>query len=102
MTPEGKVKALVKAWAKKHDQRLFSIIPSPMGNTTGFPDLFGILKGGMTLLIEVKAEGKRNNLSAHQKEFQAYALSMGAFHFVVSCQDDLDDMDTTLASAGYF
>jgi hypothetical protein len=56
MTPEGKVKAKVKKWLKDHGIWYISVIPSPLGGSTGTPDLLCCIRGRFVGL-EIKAPG---------------------------------------------
>lgn len=101
MTPEGKTKKIIKEWAKTKGIVFYNIIPNSIGNTVGFPDMYIHLPpNGRAFYIEAKAEGKRNNLSPHQKDFREKALAAGALHYVVSCQQDLDEMEEELTTLG--
>lgn len=99
-TPEGKVKTKVAAFLKKHNIPSWSIIPSAMGGSTGMSDRCGITKDGRWLAIEVKAEGKRNTVTANQQKFLDTINSCGGRAFVVSCDIDLIEVETNLKLAG--
>lgn len=45
----------------------------------GFPDLVGCLASGHFLAIELKALGRRSNLSGHQREFLLNVISNNGF-----------------------
>ena len=98
MTPEGKIKKLVSDWHKKNDIYMVSIIPSPMGRSVGVADKIGILNDGTFLAIEVKSEGKRKNVTANQKLFLDTINERGGIAVVVSCQEDLDELDAIIAA----
>lgn len=58
----------------------------------------GILNDGTFLAIEVKAEGKRKNVTANQKLFLDTINERGGIAVVVSCQEDLDELDVIIAA----
>ena len=63
-TPEGKVKAKIKAWLKKRGVWYCTPIGSGYG-VSGVPD-FLCCYNGLFLAIEAKAPGKRSNTTALQ------------------------------------
>lgn len=99
-TPEGRIKLLVKTWLKKHNIPNWSIIPSAMGNSTGVADLCCITKDGLWLALEIKAEGKRGNVTTNQQKFLDTINSNGGRAFVVSCDIDLLEVENALKLAG--
>ena len=99
-TPEGKIKLLVKKWMLKHKIPNWSIIPSAMGNTTGVADICAITKDGRWLAVEVKAEGKRGNVTANQQQFLDTIYNNGGRAYVVSCADDLAELEKILNISG--
>lgn len=101
MTPEGKVKALISKWLKKHKIPYWTVIPNAMGNSRGMSDVCGILpKVGVWLAIEAKAEGKKANVTAHQQNFIDTINSCGGVAVVVDCQEDIDQLEQTLNKLG--
>lgn len=101
MTPEGRVKAKVKAFLKKLDVSNWSIIPNAMGNTVGVSDICGILpKTGQWLAIEVKAEGKKKNVTANQQAFIDCINLNNGIAVVVDCEDDLNALEQLLKDKG--
>lgn len=96
MTPEGKVKVRVKAWLKKHKIPNWSIIPSAFGGSTGMCDICAITKDGKWLGLELKAEGKKSNVTANQQAFIDTLNSNGGRAFVVSCDEDLAEVELIL------
>lgn len=98
MTPEAKVKKIVAEWHKRNDIYMVSIIPSPMGRSVGVADKIGILNDGTFLAVEIKAEGKRKNVTANQKLFLDTINERGGIAVVVSCQEDLDELDAIIAA----
>lgn len=101
MTPEGKVKALVVKWLKAKNIPRWTVIPSAMGNSRGMADLCCILpKSGQWLAIEVKAAGKKKNVTAHQQDFLDTINSCGGIAVVVDCQEDVDQLEQTLIARG--
>lgn len=99
-TPEGKIKNLVNVWIKKRGIYMVSIIPSAFGGSTGVSDKIGILPNGTFLAIEVKAEGKKKNVSKLQQQFIDKINSNNGIAVVVSCQADLEYLDDILTSKG--
>ena len=102
MTPEGKTKKLVSNWLKKHNIPYWMIIPSSMGRSTGVSDYVCIIPDGCSvpkgcwLAIEAKANGKKDNLTKKQKDFLDTIESNGGVSAVVSCQEDLDELESLL------
>ena len=96
MTPEGKTKALITKWFKKHSIKYRNIVPSPYGNSTGVSDYVAILKNGTWLAIEAKAVGKKDNTTKHQQDFLNDINSCNGIGVVVSCQSDLDELEKGL------
>lgn len=100
MTPEGKVKSKVSAWLKRLGIPKWSVIPSPMGGV-GMADLCCILpKTGQWLAIEVKAAGKKKNVTANQQAFIDTINTCGGVAVVVDCQEDLDLLEANLKERG--
>ena len=99
-TPESKVKTKVAAWLKLHNIPSWSIIPSAFGGSTGLSDRIGILKSGTFLAIEVKAEGKKSNVTANQQKFLDTINGNNGKVFVVSCEEDISEMEKVLKSKG--
>lgn len=100
-TPEGKVKALISKWIKKHKIPAWSVIPNAMGNSRGMSDVVAILpKSGKWLCIEAKAAGKKKNVTAHQQNFIDTINACGGIAVVVDCQEDIDQLEQTLIANG--
>lgn len=67
-TPEGRVKAQVKAWLKKHGIWYFMPAANGLG-IVGIPDIICCVPpAGKFLAVECKAPGKRDNTTANQKQ----------------------------------
>jgi len=96
MTPEGKVKELIKKFLKRHNIPYWMIVPNAYGRSTGISDVLGILGDGRFLAIEAKANGKKDNLTKNQKDFLDTIESNGGVSAVVSCQEDLDELESLL------
>ena len=88
-TPEKLVKDKVVKWLKLHAIPYWWVIPSMYGNSTGMADLCCILPDGRWLAIEVKAKGKKKNLTPLQKRFLATITSNGGLAYVVDREEDL-------------
>lgn len=58
-----------------------------LGSEKGVPDILGVLPGGKSLLIEVKAA--RGRVSPHQEKFIAAARANGALAFVARSVEDV-------------
>jgi hypothetical protein len=71
VTPEGRVKDAVKRWLREHRIWYFMPVSNGMG-VHGIPDVL-CCHEGQFVGLEVKAPGKRNNVSAKQ-EFQMAAI----------------------------
>lgn len=93
MTPEGKVKELVKKWLKARSIPYWMIIPSGYGASTGMSDVVGILPSGKLLAIEVKAENKKGNVTANQQKFLNTINDNNGIAVVVASQEDLDALE---------
>jgi len=96
MTPEGKVKELIKKFLKKHNIPYWMIVPGPYGRATGIADVVGILKDGKFLAIEAKAPSKKGNVTKNQQDFLDTIDSNGGISAVVSCQEDIDVLEKRL------
>lgn len=93
MTPEGKVKELVKKWLKAKGIPYWMIIPSGYGSSTGMSDVVAILPSGKFLAIEVKAENKKGNVTANQQKFLNTINDNNGIAVVVASQEDLDALE---------
>lgn len=102
MTPEGKTKKLISNWLKKHSIPYWMIIPSQFGRTTGVSDYVCIIPDnclvsrGSWLAIEAKANGKKDTTTKNQRDFLDTIKSNGGISIVVSCQEDLDELESIL------
>ena len=101
MTPEGKTKEMLKRFFKKHNIPYFMIMPSPMGNTVGMSDFNCILPDGKWLAVEAKSADKKSNVSPHQRKFLDTITTNNGLAYVVSCQLDLDVLESELIALGY-
>lgn len=84
MTPEGKVKADVKAWLKQRGAYFFMPVQTGLGSTT--LDLLVCLSGRF-VAIETKAPGKKP--TARQEIIIASIRSAGGVAIVVHDIDEL-------------
>ena len=91
LTPEGKVKAKVKAWLTARDIWHCTPIGSQFGSA-GVPDVLCCWEGRF-LGIEVKAPGKRGNTSDLQRRQLAGIAASGGIAVVV---DDVSQMEGLL------
>ena len=91
MTPEGKVKAKVKAWLVKHGVWHCTPIGSQFGSA-GVPDVLCCFNGRF-IGIEVKAPGKRSNTTDIQKRQLAGIQASGGTAIVV---DDVTQLESLL------
>lgn len=91
MTPEGKVKAKVKAWLKARSIWHCTPIGSQFGSS-GVPDVL-CCWGGRFVGIEVKAPGKRNNTSDLQKRQLKAIADSGGIALVI---DDINQLEAEL------
>ena len=90
-TPEDDItRPQVKFFCKQHNIMVFEIQSSTYDRVNkyksreqhapiGFPDLCGIGPNGEAIFIELKAPGKRSNLSPAQYIFLLEAINHGAF-----------------------
>ena len=99
LTPEGKVKKLVKDWLKLHNIWNVSIIPSSFGSSTGLPDIFCLHKGLM-LGLEIKAEGKSKNVTVKQQQAIDAINDNGGLAMVISGEFELYKLEAELLSRG--
>jgi len=97
-TPEGLVKDIIKSWAKKRDIWLFMPIPSAFGASTGCSDFLGCLNDGTMICIEAKKAGAKSKVTANQQKFIDNVNERGGLGVVVSCQEDLDELDVIIAA----
>jgi hypothetical protein len=95
-TPEGKIKLLTKAFLKLHNIPNWSIIPSAFGATTGLADIICITKTGLFVALEIKAEGKRKNVTANQQKFLDTITANNGYAIVISCAEDLAEFEAWL------
>jgi Holliday junction resolvase len=94
MTPEGKVKAKVKALLKKHGAWNFTPVSNGMG-VHGIPDIIACHHGRF-LGIECKAPNKKNNVSPLQKlQINGIKLAEG-IATVIATDQDLEYLDILL------
>ena len=91
LTPEGKVKAKVKAWLTARGIWHCTPIGSQFGSA-GVPDVLCCWEGRF-LGIEVKAPGKRGNTSDLQRRQLAGITASGGIAVVV---DDVSQMEGLL------
>lgn len=92
MTPEGKIKAKVKALLKRYSAVYHHM---PVQNGMGEPTLdFVCCVNGYFLAIETKAPGKKP--TPRQQITMAAMRAAGAFLFVVSCDAELDRLEAFL------
>jgi len=96
MTPEGKVKAKIKAVLKKHKVWNFVPVSGGMG-AHGIPDIIACHKGRF-LGIEAKAPNKKNNVSALQKMQLNGIKDAGGIAMVVATDEDIAVLDSMLTS----
>ena len=99
MTPEGKVKELIKKFLKKYNIEYRMVIPSSYGNTTGMSDFCCILHGGVWLAIEAKAADKVP--TKKQQEFLDMITSAGGIGVGVNGQEQLDKLKAILVTSGF-
>jgi hypothetical protein len=100
MTPEGKIKELVKKFLKSRSIPYWMIVPSGYGANTGFADFVAILPSGWWLAIETKAAGKKKNVTANQQKFLDTINANNGIAVVVDCQEDIDKLAERLDSLG--
>lgn len=87
-TPEGKVKAKVKAWLKERNIFHFMPVSNGMGQV-GIPDIIACSKGAF-VGIEVKAPGKRANTTPNQDRVIKQINDSGGIAAVV---DDVSQLE---------
>ncbi len=87
-TPEGKVKAKVKAWLKAHGIWFSMPMGTQFGNS-GVPDFLCCANGRM-LAIETKAPGRIKNTTAMQDAQLAAIRAAGGIAVVI---DDVSQLE---------
>lgn len=93
----------MKKTEKEIEQKLKSRIESLGGlclkwtspGIRGVPDRICVMPGGDILFVELKAEGKKNNLSPLQKNFHKKLKVLGHMVWVVSSYEEVDDLIET-------
>lgn len=91
MTPEGKVKKLIKDYLSQIE-RIWVYSPVQMGyGVVGIPDLVGCRDGRM-FAIEVKAPGKGGRLTPLQRLTLDAIAASGGLTCVATCVQDVEDM----------
>lgn len=99
MTPEGRVKQLIKAWMERLGMWSFQPVSNGMG-AHGIPDRIGCLPLtvtpemvgktiGVFVAVEAKAPGKKHNTSPLQRAQIAAISKAHGFVVVADCADDL-------------
>lgn len=94
MTPEGKVKAKVRDWLKRHEIWSYCPVSNGMG-VHGIPD-FVCCAGGKFLGIECKAPGKLKNVSALQEAQRDAIRKAGGLWFVIDDPAQLIEVEKCL------
>ena len=94
MTPEGRVKAKIKALLKKHEVWNFVPVSGGMG-AHGIPDIIACHRGKF-FGIEAKAPNKKNNVSALQKMQLNGIKASGGIAMVVATDDDIEYLEAIL------
>lgn len=88
-TPEGKVKAKIKAYLKTvPDCWFYMPVQNGMG-VVGIPDIVACIQGRF-VGIETKAPGREGNVTANQRANLDAIVAAGGIAFVVS------DLDTAI------
>jgi hypothetical protein len=91
MTPEGKVKAAIKAWLKKQDVWYYMPVQNGMG-MMGIPD-FIICWQGRFFAVECKAPGKRATVTPLQeRNIRGIQASGGVAVVVTSLEEFLSSI----------
>lgn len=102
MTPEGRVKELIKKWLKRHSIKYRMHVPSAYGRGTGLSDFLCMLKPyGTTLAIEAKKFGAKKDVTANQQEYLDDVNECGGVGVLVDRQEDLDELEKLLKDKGY-
>jgi hypothetical protein len=92
MTPEGKVKALVKAWLK--ERNAYAFMPVQTGYGVATLDFLCCIHGRF-VAIETKAPGGK--LTPRQQRTMAEIASAGGIAWIVRGVDDLQALALRLA-----
>lgn len=85
MTPEGKVKAAVKAVLKEIGAFYYIPVQNGLG-VIGIPDFIACIRGSF-LAIETKAPGKANNTTPNQKARMREICNAGGVALVIDTTD---------------
>ena len=91
-TPEGLIKARVKNKLKAHGAWFFMPVAGPFGRH-GIPDIVCCLPNGRFLAVEVKAPGKRFNMTDQQIHVLNSIVEHGG---IAVCVDDASMLDEVL------
>jgi len=99
-TPEKDVQKSVLDWARENKVHLHVIEASTWNGRTrtfgdskasaGFPDLVGNTEQGLVCYIELKAKGRRSNLSDKQRVFLEAKIAQSCFAVVVDSRTRLE------------
>lgn len=96
MTPEGRVKAQVRAWLKAHNIWYFQPVSNGMGQV-GIPD-FICCWNGRFLALETKAPGKLANTTPNQRRVIKEIQDHAGFALVV---DDVAQLEEFYLSTAW-
>lgn len=87
MTPEGRVKAIVKKYLREIGAYYYMPVQNGMG-VVGVPD-FIVCLGGRFIAIETKAPGKEATVTANQQRQMDAIKKAGGDAYVVTSLDDM-------------
>lgn len=89
-TPENRVKAAIKKWLRDQGIFYWSAAAGPF-STHGISDILA-LHNGVLYALEVKAPGKSNNATPHQRRFIAAVQAAGGQGAVVDTLDAVKEL----------
>lgn len=86
MTPEGRVKAAIKAWLREHNVWYYMPVQNGMG-MMGVPDFILCYKGRF-VAVECKAPGKRSTVTPLQERNIAGINASGGVAYVATSLEE--------------
>jgi penicillin-binding protein-related factor A (putative recombinase) len=73
--------------------------PGTFGNNSGTSD-YTCLKNGLFIALEAKRNSKKASLSKKQQEYLSEVVANGGYSKVISCEDDIAQLDNDLKLRG--
>ena len=95
MTPEGKVKAGIRAVLNRHGTRVYAYMPVPSGYGRSTLDYLGSAAG---LAFAIEAKAPRKKPTPRQETMIEQMEMAGMKVFVINGPDGLDELDRWLTT----